>query len=50
MMSPKATDSPPGRGKEWVKEASEHQKISRKLETGLTHPQPLPGGEFTAAP
>jgi hypothetical protein len=39
----KATDSPPGRGKGWVSE-------SEALPNRVTHPQPLPGGEFTASP
>jgi ABC-type molybdenum transport system ATPase subunit/photorepair protein PhrA len=42
-MSPKATDSPPGRGKGWVSESDE-------VPDRVTHPQPLPGGEFTASP
>ena len=42
-MSAKTTNSPPGRGKGWVTRTD-------SASDAVTHPQPLPGGEFAASP
>ena len=39
LIAPQATVSPPGRGQGWVAEFED-------LSDAITHPQPVPGGEF----